>query len=465
MTKRLVGALLVFTALILLITILPLGLSVSGHIRSDYSRSTADLARSLATLAEDAFDDARKPVSPQRLSAAAGNGVSVTVTDLAGRPLATTGSVPPAPPDLLAAARAGRAVTATYDDQVVAAVPVLADGATRGIVVVARPDEPVDHRIARLWLVLGGVALIALALAIGLATGAARWVGLPLRRLQVIAQSWAEGSLHGRAEASAGPPEVRETAAALNVMAARLDTLVHASRAVVADVSHQVRTPLAAMRLRLELVRDELAATRPSTASEDIDVALAELTRLSRLVDGLLTVARAESTDTAKTAVDVGAVVSDRLTAWEPVAADRGVTLQMQCVDDAFASATPGHLDQVLDNLLDNSLEALVDGGRVALRVRRDNDGVTLEVDDDGPGMAQAVQQSAFHRFASGRPDAGTGLGLAVVHRLVTADGGDVALVCPPSGGTRVTIRLPAARRPPSHQPNAPVDHADRQRG
>jgi signal transduction histidine kinase len=326
-----------------------------------------------------------------------------------------------------------------------------------------------------LWLALGAVASVALALATGLATAAARWVGLPLRRLQVIAQSWEEGSLHGRADATVGPPEVRETAVALNAMAARLDTLVHASRAVVADVSHQLRTPLAAMRLRLELVRDELAATRPSTASEDVDVALSELTRLSRLVDGLLTVARAESTDTAKTAVDVGAVVRDRLTAWEPVAADRGVTLCIDSVDDVLASATPGHLDQVLDNLLDNSLEALADGGQINLLVRREPDGVVVEVHDDGPGMTDAVRRSAFHRFASGRPDnvtgvgvtglGGTGLGLAVVHRLVTADGGDVALACPPGGGTRVTIRLPAARRSASHEPHVSFDHADRQRG
>jgi signal transduction histidine kinase len=355
-------------------------------------------------------------------------------------------------------------MTATRDDDVVAAVPVLADGAIRGILVVTRPDEPLDHRVAALWLALAAVALAALGLATGLATAAARWVGVPLRRLQGVAHTWAEGSLHGRADAAVGPPEVRETALALNAMAARLDTLVHASRAVVADVSHQLRTPLAAMRLRLELVRDELAAARPSTTSEDVDVALSELVRLSRLVDGLLTVSRAESSDTVKTAIDVGAVVRDRMIAWEPVAADRGVTLRIDSIDDAIASATLGHLDQILDNLLDNSLEVLADGGQIDLRVRRDNDGVTVQVDDNGPGMVDALQQSAFHRFASGRPGGGTGLGLAVVHRLVTADGGDVALGRPPGGGTRVTVRLPAARRSASHEANTPVDHTDRQR-
>jgi signal transduction histidine kinase len=265
--------------------------------------------------------------------------------------------------------------------------------------------------------------------------------------LQATAQRWADGSLHERADPLIGPPEVREVATALNVMAQRLDTLVHGSRAVVADVSHQLRTPLAAMRLRLELLRDEVARAQPgANVDEDVTVSLGEVERLSRLVDGLLAVARAEGTTAESEPVDVSAAVRERRHAWQPVAEERGVQIDVDCDGGATASVTAGHLEQILDNLLDNALEAMPSGGYVRMSVRSDGPHVTVVVTDTGVGMTPEQQQVAFRRFVSGRSDGGTGLGLAIVHRLVTADGGDVSLRSEPGAGTTVSIQLPAAR-------------------
>jgi len=466
MTRRLVVALLVFTALVLLITMVPLGLTISARDRTDFANATRGIAQSVATLAEDSFDDPKRPLPATRLVAAAGKDVWVEVLDRNGQLVVATGPRQDVPPSLTAAAHNGTSTSTDAHDDVLAAAPVIADGTNRGTVVVSRPDEAVEDRVARLWGVLAIVAAGALLLSVVIAAAAAAWVGRPLRRLGATSQKWSEGSLHERADPTAGPPEVREVATALNAMAARLDTLVHASRAVVADVSHQLRTPLAAMRLRLELVREELAGTADGAVDEDIAVSLAEIERLSRLVDGLLTVARAESTDSASVPVDVAAVIRDRVQAWQPVASEQHVTITADLpTSPMLASTTPGHLEQILDNLLDNALEAVSELGVIEMAARRADERIRIDIRDNGVGMSDQLREQAFRRFASGRDSTGSGLGLAVVHRLVTADGGSVELDSGPGRGTVVSVWLPAARRDPSHQADAAGDHLDRQGG
>jgi signal transduction histidine kinase len=448
MTRRLVIALLGFTTVVLMLSVVPLGVATSARDRSDYAASTRALAASLATLAEDLFDDSRKPLEQQRLATATGPGASAEVLDLAGQLRVRSGSSLVFPASLVKAAKNGDSTSVNAHDNVVAAAPVVADGVVRGVVIAARPDEAVETRITRLWLALGGVAALTLLMSVAIAVAAAQWVARPLRRLQTTALRWSDGSLHERADPSGGPPEIRATASALNVMAARLDTLVHASRAVVADVSHQLRTPLAAMRLRLELVRADVTSEgRVASTDDDLGFALGELDRLSRLVDGLLLVARAESAQSRPQPVDVSEVVRERRQAWQPVAEERAVTLTVDAVEEhVIASVTPGQLEQVLDNLLDNSLEAMAAGGRVVVRITRERDTVTVAVCDDGPGMSEEQQEAAFHRFFTGRAGSGTGLGLAVVHRLVTADGGTVHLESTVGQGTTVVVQLPVAR-------------------
>ena len=151
--------------------------------------------------------------------------------------------------------------------------------------------------------------------------GLARWVSRPLRRLETAAQSFGDGDLGTRSPDGAGPAEVRSLAANFNLMAARLEALVRGHQATMADVSHQLRTPLAALRLRLDLLAqdsDEQAAAELAGAQE-------EIARLSRLVNGLLAVARAEHAGTPQVYLPVDQVIRTRVAAWQPAADERGV--------------------------------------------------------------------------------------------------------------------------------------------
>jgi hypothetical protein len=143
MTRRLVVALLGFATLVLLLSVVPLGVATSQRDRSDYSAATRAIAGSLATLAEESFDDSRKPLEPQRLSTAAGPGVSAEVLDLSGRTRVRSGPAVVLPTSLMRVARTGRTTSVNANDDVIAAVPVVADGVVRGVVVAARPDEAV----------------------------------------------------------------------------------------------------------------------------------------------------------------------------------------------------------------------------------------------------------------------------------------------------------------------------------
>jgi signal transduction histidine kinase len=214
---------------------------------------------------------------------------------------------------------------------------------------------------------------------------------------------------------------------------------VHGNRAAMADVSHQLRTPLAALRLRLDVLSQD---TDPDTA-EELSGAQDEIARLSHMVDGLLAVARAESVLVEPVGIQVDEVIRDRTAAWRPVAEERGVDLHPSCGGPVPAIAGEGHLEQVLDNLLANALDAVPAGGQVQVSAVVEGDGARVVVADDGPGMTPRQQEMAFRRFVSSTPG-GAGLGLAIVHRLVTSNGGSVALSDTPGGGLTVTVTLPA---------------------
>jgi two-component system OmpR family sensor kinase len=229
-------------------------------------------------------------------------------------------------------------------------------------------------------------------------------------------------------------------------MGAKLDALVSSQDVFVADASHQLRTPLAALRLRLEnLGRDVAAPGRP-----ELEGALAEVERLSALVDGLLTLARADRAPSSPEPTEVDVVVEERLAAWSPLADERDVRLRRQLPAELAALATAGRLEQVLDNLLANALDVSPRGGAIAVSAQAVDGWVELHVVDEGPGMALAERERAFNRFwRAGAGGEGFGLGLAIVERLVRADGGEIELREAPSGGVDAVVRLHRAAAPP----------------
>ncbi|MFD0372281.1 ATP-binding protein [Streptomyces sp. NPDC059071] len=304
----------------------------------------------------------------------------------------------------------------------------------------------------RLWTIWGFRAILAvavLAVAAGLGALAARRLTRPLRELNAMAARFGDGDLTARSPVT-GPPETQTLARTLNQGAERLDTLVAAQRIFVADASHQLRTPLTALRLSLDNIAD---GVDDEFVHEDVELATAEVVRMSRLVDGLLVLARAEAKVAAAEPAPLRQTVEERLAVWRPAADERGVTIVLsgEFDDRPRVLSRPGNLDQVLDNVLSNALEVSPDGGVITVRAEVHPDEVALEILDQGPGMSAAEQARAFDRFWRGQGltgRSGSGLGLSIVKQLVTDDGGTVTLRDAPGGGLCVRIALRLSSRP-----------------
>jgi signal transduction histidine kinase len=439
---------LTFVALItalLVLAVVPLGVSITANERQSFRFDTISAARQVSAGAEEYLADHHPATAMRRaLDAAASQGDCVAVYTPQDTLITSSGCAAASDKQsraLVPQARAAESEVLGQDGPwLQVAVPIGDDQEYAGTVVLARSADAQNDRIAGMWTWLALTGFGALVLGVVLALRLARWVSRPLSHLGAVAARLGDGDLDVRASTDHGPAEVRALAGTFNRMVERTQTLVHSHQGWVADVSHQLRTPLTALRLRL----DVLATESDSETAAELAGALEEISRLSRLVDGLLAVARVEGSVSRPEPVDVAAVAADRVAAWEPVAREREIGMEMAAVGDARARLGPGHLEQVLDNVLANALEALPDAGRVQVHVGKSDGHVELRVVDNGPGMDEQAKQSAFHRFAN-RGVRGNGLGLAIVHRLVDADGGQVRLLDTPGGGLTVELELPSA--------------------
>ncbi|MGW3650989.1 sensor histidine kinase [Streptomyces sp. NPDC000878] len=325
-------------------------------------------------------------------------------------------------------------------------VPAQGDAAVR----IVYSTSDMTQRLWGIWGFRAALAVLVLAAAAAIGAIAARRITAPLRELNGMASKFSDGDLTARSQVT-GPPETQTLARTLNQGAERLDTLVASQRIFVADASHQLRTPLTALRLSLDNIAD---GTDDEFVREDVEQATAEVVRMSRLVNGLLVLARAEAKVTAAEPLSLRDIVDERLSVWRPAADERGVTIALRGSGGAdgrlLVLASPGHLDQVLDNVLSNALEVSPDGGTITVRAEPRGEEMELTVADGGPGMSDAEKSRAFDRFWRGQGltgRSGSGLGLAVVKQLVTDDGGTVTLADAPGGGLCVRITLRSAQR------------------
>lgn len=439
MTRRILAGFVAVLVAVLAAIVVPLGLVVTAQQDRDFRAAARGAAGAVAALAEERLDDHSPAV---QLTAGIAGIVrpsdSVLVLDRAG---SVVGQVGPAiPTGVLAAARAGAVLPAVHER--IAVSSAVGDSAnTVGLVVLTRDTASLEQRQRDLWLVLLGASIGALAIGALVGTGLARWITLPLGSLVTAARAVGQGEITARANDRTGPAQVRDVAGSFNEMADRVTRLLEVQRGMTAEVSHQLRTPLAAMRLRLELLSTEVGAE----LAGEVTMIVEETSRLARLVDGLLAIAKADATTSTPVTTDLTAIVAARVLAWEPVASERNVSLS-QGVGAAHAAATDGHVEQILDNLIDNALDAVPPGGRITVGIERRDGRAVLVVADDGPGMSSQQLTHAFDRFVTDRADdGGTGLGLAVVKRLVAADGGSIDLFPSPGGGLTVEVSLPAA--------------------
>jgi signal transduction histidine kinase len=452
-TRRILAAFLGLTLALLIGVVVPLGMMTANHDRQSFADQTVAAATAVASAAEEQLADHEHGATISGTigyrPALIGND-EFAVYDRSGHVF-----IPgPAPlrvtPAQVAAALSGQTVQQWQEhpqDGLLVLRAAYSGSQIVGATAVQRAARPLNDQIASLWLGLGLTGLAAIILATTLSIALARWVGRPLRRLDATANRLGAGELTVRASTLMGPPETRHLAGTFNDMAGRLEALIGSHRTLVADISHQLRTPLAALRLRLELLHDDVD---PAAAGE-LDGALDEIARLSRLVDGLLAVARAENTQPAPVTVDLTQLVRERAAIWSPLAQERHIQL-VTSPGQASVAATPGHLEQVLDNLLANALDVTPSDGQITISVRRNDERVRLEVIDSGPGMTPAQRDQAFRRFWSQPADSpsrdstsSSGLGLAIVHRLITVDGGTIQLTNNPGPGLRVQIDLHAA--------------------
>jgi len=445
-TRRIVLAVLALVAAVLGIVAVPLGVITTGQDMRSFQNGTLASATTLANVAEERLDDhVRGPALSRTVRQLSQHGDKVAVLDGAGRQIAGTAVRATASPGVLARADdLRRTISYRSGDSFWVVTPVLRDsgrGGSIGTVVLGRPTAAVDREATVLWGVIAAIATAGLLAAALVAVVLARWVSRPLSKLEMAAREFGDGELGTRAAAETGPIEVRRLAAGFNLMAGRLESLVRGHQATMADVSHQLRTPLAALRLRLDLLaQDSDAATAAEVAG-----AQEEIARLSRLVNGMLAVARAENIVTQQVSLPLDEVIRTRVAAWLPAADERDVRLEAD-VEGVAARMGEGQLEQILDNLIATALDVLPAGGTISINARAMSDKATIIVADNGPGMSEQQQKLAFRRFATSN-GGGTGLGLAIVDRLTVASGGTVRLSNTPHGGLTVTIELPLARR------------------
>lgn len=303
-----------------------------------------------------------------------------------------------------------------------------------------RLTQPTTELRASIRRTLVGVAAIGiggvvagLAIALVLAGSLSR----PLHRLAGAAKRLGAGDLSVRAGPHEGASEIREMARSFDEMAERLERIVQAQREFAGNASHQLRTPLTGLKLRLE----SAAAKAPPELRRDLEAAEREADRLAQIVSSLMTLARRIETGAAPE-VDVADVV-DRATArWRDRAAAAGTDIRALGTS-AVAAADPNDVGQMLDNLIDNAVKYAP--GNITIEFAREDECVRLAVEDRGPGIPEDELDRVTERFFRGKSSApgGSGLGLSVVRELAERWGGRVAVKRASSGGTRIEILLP----------------------
>lgn len=323
-------------------------------------------------------------------------------------------------------------------------------GRTGGTIVsVYESRARLDGEVRRLRLVVLGAGLLAVAIASGFAWVQSKRLSEPLVDLAYTAARLGSGdpTPHVRRYGVAELDRVAET---LDASAERVAAMLAAERQFATNASHQLRTPLTALTMRLEEI---LSTDDPAAVREEASVALAQIERLTEVIDHLLAYARRSR---AASAVDVSvdAVVGQQAEEWRRAYAKAGRRIHVEGTRNQHAKTTPGGLALVLATLLENAL--MHGGGMVTLRVRGTATSVVIEVTDEGPGVPAALGQRVFKRSVSGRHS--TGLGLAVARDLAEADGGRLELVKerPPV----FALFLPAAE--PRAEPDVPKGRAPR---
>ncbi|MEU8639405.1 HAMP domain-containing sensor histidine kinase [Amycolatopsis sp. NPDC048633] len=320
-----------------------------------------------------------------------------------------------------------------------------------GVVVLRASVTAAAADVATRWGTIGAGALLVAVVFVLLAVVLARWMVRPLHELETGVLAVAAGH-RAHVPERTGPRELRVLAGEVNRMSEAVLEAADQQHRLVADASHQLRNPMAALRLRV----DSLAAQAEGATYR---ATVAEVERLERLLDGLLALALAESTATrvaaggADESCDLASVLAERVDAWRPSAEDAGSTLVPPPGHDepVTVRCPEGELAQILDVVLDNAVHYAGRGAKITTDWESGPETATLVVRDDGPGLSTEDRARATERFwragGEGAPR-GTGLGLAIAHQQVRTRGGVLELRQALPRGLEVRVTLPLQEAP-----------------
>jgi signal transduction histidine kinase len=239
-----------------------------------------------------------------------------------------------------------------------------------------------------------------------------------------------------------GSPDIRSVARAFNSMSARLKTMDDQRRSFMADVTHELRTPLSVIRGQAEAIADGLY---PADAAHLAPILDATQT-LDRLVEDLRTLVLTESGNLVlkKEATDLGQLVRDTVESFAPQAESAGISLSSEVADNLpTVEVDPARIRQVISNLLSNAIRYTPSGGSMKVAAGSSGDQVTVTITDTGEGIPPELLPHVFERFVKGPNSRGSGLGLAIAHDIVRAHGGDLKVQSELGHGTVATIELP----------------------
>lgn len=461
MTRRLLLSYLALAFVILLGLEIPLAVLAQRHERDLSANQAAREAAGVAGLATEALEHERtSDLQSLATTYRASTGGEVAIVGRDGTALASSGqdtdndAASEWQALIHSALRGTPASSFTHDEGrpwAAAAAPVTVEGTVAGAVLLAIPADATENRIHDIWFGLGLFAAGVLVVTTVGGVILARSLSRPLARLGSAVGALGAGDLTARASEDRGPPQVRMLATEFNHMAARLSEVVSAQSRFVADASHQLRSPLTALRLRLE----NLEAESSPEAADGIAAAGREVQRLSRIVDGLLTLSRAGADEPRRENLDVRSVITERCDAWSALADEKQVRLADlgESKPAVFAHLVPGDLDQILDNLLANALDAAPENSLIQVELDQSRGGrAGIHVLDEGPGMTPEERARAFDRFWSGTGAATgrSGLGLAIVEQLAARNDATVELRPAVPQGLDVVVTVPMSPAGPS---------------
>jgi two-component system, OmpR family, sensor kinase len=324
------------------------------------------------------------------------------------------------------------------------AYPLLRDGRVSGVLWLSSSLGPVERLNVRTWVTAAGVGAAALVAAVVVGFALARRLTRRLRAVHQGAVRFGAGRLDEPITV-AGHDEIAALATRLNEMAAQIDHLMRLEKDFVAAASHQIRTPLAVIKVRIDEIR-ALTSSDPPQVAEDLDDMAEEIDRLSGLASRLLTLSAAERLEDAEPVASAAApAIRGAIGRIEPLAALHGVTLSLKDVPQGVSLIGPrAAFEEVLINLLDNAVKFSPEGGLVEIRTEQDGGFLLVAVRDEGPGVPEEKRHRVFEPFyRATREGRGHGLGLAISSRLCEAAGATISLDPAPGVGTVARVRWP----------------------